>query len=146
MPSSGSRSKTPPTAREARAKQKARAERAYFRHTERTYGVTEETYRALFEAQQGRCAICRRQPRRRRLAVDHDHNTGRVRGLLCYTCNHWVLGWVEGDPVAAHNAAVYLALIATDYGPEYAPVLNALVEPSGPANRPVRLPPVKRAA
>jgi hypothetical protein len=116
--------------RVAASKKAARAERAYFRWTEKTYGVTEEEYRALLDAQEGRCAICRRRPVNRRLAVDHDHNTGKVRGLLCYTCNHFVLRYVEGDPVAAHNAAVYIALIATDYGPEYAPVLrDSLVEP-----------------
>jgi hypothetical protein len=114
----------------AASKKAARAERAYFRWTEKTYGVTEEQYRALLMAQDGRCAICGRLPRNRRLAVDHDHNTGEVRGLLCYTCNHFVLRYVEGDPIASHNAAVYIAGIAAAYGPEYAPVLrDPLVEP-----------------
>lgn len=54
----------------------------------RQYGITLEDYDALFEAQQGLCAICNRQDStRRRLAVDHDHETGRIRGLLCYSCN-----------------------------------------------------------
>lgn len=127
-------SKTPAQLRrEAKAKAEARAERAYFRYVEKTYGINEDQYRAMFAAQDGRCAICARRPRRRRLAVDHDHNTGQVRGLLCFTCNHYVLRYVEGDPVAAHNAAVYLAGIAADYGPEYAPVLHPLVETSGEA-------------
>lgn len=139
MPSSASRSKTPPTAREARAKQKARAERAYFRHVERTYGITAAEYQALLETQDGRCAICRRLPRRRRLAVDHDHNTGTVRGLLCFTCNFHVLRYVEGDPIAAHNASVYLAGIAADYGPEYDPMPRPHVETDRPALRPLRL-------
>lgn len=75
----------------------------------------------MLDTQDGRCAICMRIPRNRRLAVDHDHNTGRVRGLLCFTCNHYVLRYVEGDPIASHNAAVYLSRIATDYGPEFTP-------------------------
>ena len=55
------------------------------------YGITPERYCEMFEAQGGVCAICKRCERRRtsstRLAVDHDHETGRVRGLLCTTCN-----------------------------------------------------------
>ena len=108
-----------------------RAEKAYYRHVERTYGITQREYEALLSAQDGRCAICTRVPRSRRLAVDHDHNTGKVRGLLCYTCNHFTLRYVEGDPVAAHNAAIYIGLIAADYGAEYAPMFlrDPLVEP-----------------
>lgn len=75
----------------------------------------------MLEAQDGRCAMCRKLPRRRRLAVDHDHNTGRVRGLLCYSCNHEVLRYLEGDPISAACAAQYLADIAVSYGTEYDP-------------------------
>jgi hypothetical protein len=54
-----------------------------------------EQYTAMFEAQSGRCAICRNPERvidhhtkrPRRLAVDHCHKTGRIRGLLCHDCN-----------------------------------------------------------
>lgn len=114
--------------REARAKAKARAEHAYYRWTEKEYGVTEQAYKAMLEAQDGRCAICARVPRARRLAVDHDHNTGQVRGLLCYGCNHFLLRWIEADPIACHNAAIYIAGIAAAYGPEYDPMPNTLVE------------------
>lgn len=42
----------------------------------------------MLAAQQGRCAICGREPRSgKHLHVDHDHDTGRVRGLLCFSCN-----------------------------------------------------------
>jgi hypothetical protein len=57
--------------------------------------------------QGGRCAICMRIPRNRRLAVDHDHFTGLPRALLCYTCNK-ALGWWEFDPIMAYQAAQYL--------------------------------------
>jgi hypothetical protein len=49
----------------------------------RVYDFTQEDYQALLAWQGGRCYICRQVPRVRRLAVDHDHRTGEVRGLLC---------------------------------------------------------------
>lgn len=55
------------------------------------YGLTLEQYDALLEAQGGVCAVCledRRDRMGRRLHVDHDHETGRVRGLLCMRCNN----------------------------------------------------------
>ena len=59
---------------------------------EKTYGLTSEQYDALLERQGGRCAICRARPKSKRLAVDHDHQTEEVRGLLCSRCNHDLLG------------------------------------------------------
>lgn len=62
----------------------------YRRNLLKRYGLTPEGYEALFEAQDGRCAICRRPDaptKRGMLHVDHCHDTGRVRGLLCSTCN-----------------------------------------------------------
>lgn len=52
------------------------------------FGLTPEQYDGRLKAQKGRCAICGRiPPIGRRLAVDHDHKTGKVRGLLCGQCN-----------------------------------------------------------
>lgn len=59
---------------------------------ERTYGLTATEYDRLLAEQGGRCAICRARPKSKRLAVDHDHKTGAVRGLLCSRCNHDLLG------------------------------------------------------
>lgn len=49
-------------------------------------------YDALFISQGGVCAICSRPPRKRRLAMDHNHKSGRTRGLLCAYCNHYMVG------------------------------------------------------
>ena len=54
----------------------------------RKYGITIAYYEKLLKRQRGRCAICRQPERlKRRLAVDHNHRTNQVRGLLCFSCN-----------------------------------------------------------
>ena len=53
------------------------------------YGITLDQYEDMFEGQGGACFICEALPtERRKLAVDHCHTTGRVRALLCHTCNN----------------------------------------------------------
>ena len=68
-----------------RDRKKALRGAAHGRWILKTYGITSEQYEALYEAQGGVCYICRRAKGtgRRKLAVDHDHVTGWVRGLLC---------------------------------------------------------------
>ena len=52
------------------------------------YGITLEQYDEMFEAQGGICAICKESDiTGKRLSIDHDHETGKVRGLLCGKCN-----------------------------------------------------------
>ena len=52
------------------------------------YGITIDDYYRMFDEQGGVCAVCFRPPNAgRRMAVDHDHNTGAIRGLLCNSCN-----------------------------------------------------------
>ena len=65
------------------------------------YSITTLEYRDLFEKQNHRCAICRKKETCRSrsgdtapLAVDHDHDTGEIRGLLCRRCNA-ALGWFD---------------------------------------------------
>jgi hypothetical protein len=58
----------------------------------KVYGIDELAYKVLLELQGGKCAICRARPKSKRLAVDHDHKTGAVRGLLCSRCNHDLMG------------------------------------------------------
>ncbi len=60
----------------------------------RLYGITPEQYNELLERQSGGCAICAKSPdtEGQSLAVDHDHKSGEIRGLLCRYCNHRVVG------------------------------------------------------
>jgi hypothetical protein len=75
-----------------------------------TYGMTLETYELLLQFQGGLCAICRRPPKKQRLAVDHNHKTGAIRGLLCFVCNHRVLGRGLETAAIHEAAAAYLTL------------------------------------
>ncbi len=79
-----------------------------------TYDITLEEYEAILEYQGGVCAICRKKPGRRRLAVDHDHaieaaygSRKSVRGLLCHKCNEF-LGHIADDMWAANRMMGYL--------------------------------------
>lgn len=51
------------------------------------FGISLLEYRAMLELQGGVCAICGGVDKNKSLAVDHDHRTGKVRGLLCGRCN-----------------------------------------------------------
>lgn len=53
------------------------------------YGITIKQYNELYDKQNGKCAICSKQASElaKGLAVDHDHKTGKIRGLLCGYCN-----------------------------------------------------------
>lgn len=68
------------------------------------YGIKPAEYRAMYEAQGGRCAICRDDSP---LAVDHCHTTGEVRGLLCALCNR-ALGLMRDNPENLSAAISYL--------------------------------------
>ena len=50
------------------------------------YGMTSSQYNEIFEKQSGLCLICKKRSKQT-LAVDHNHNTGKIRGLLCVRCN-----------------------------------------------------------
>ena len=51
------------------------------------YGITLDDYNKMLKMQKGTCCICKKFPHNKSLAVDHDHKTGKVRGLLCCKCN-----------------------------------------------------------
>jgi len=71
------------------------------------YGITPEQYDEMFDAQKGVCAICEAPPNKKRLNIDHDHKTGKVRGLLCAPCNRWI-GRMGDDPERILQAVAYL--------------------------------------
>jgi hypothetical protein len=70
------------------------------------YGVDDAEYQRLLAKQNKLCAICAKTCTRQ-LAVDHDHVTGRVRGLLCNSCNRG-LGYFKDSQVLLGNARDYL--------------------------------------
>jgi hypothetical protein len=62
---------------------------------QRKFGISLDEYDAMLKSQSGVCAICAKPcATGKRLAVDHNHKTGAVRGLLCSSCNI-KLGWLE---------------------------------------------------
>ena len=73
------------------------------------YGISRSDYWALYVKQGGRCAICslRAVELPQRLNVDHDHDPGTVRGLLCRECNLG-LGHFRDRTIWLNKAAVYL--------------------------------------
>jgi hypothetical protein len=79
------------------------------------YRLSEKDYRKMLSRQKGVCAICGQPETRmnnkgtgiRRLCVDHDHETGRIRGLLCMRCNLFI-GAIDDRIDIAHKVLVYL--------------------------------------
>jgi hypothetical protein len=75
----------------------------------RNYGISDEQYQQMLKEQEGGCAICGGN---RRLAVDHCHNTGKVRGLLCMYCNTGI-GHLRDSFELLIKAASYLRKFST---------------------------------
>ena len=73
----------------------------------RKYGITVDEYERLFEEQGSKCAICGKESERISFAVDHDHKSGRVRGILCENCNRGI-GMFKDDTKLLRNAIIYL--------------------------------------
>jgi len=85
----------------------------------REFNLTEEQYETMLADQGNVCAICLRPPKtKRRLAVDHDHKTGLIRGGLCWLCNR-LLGLAADDPERLARAIQYL---------EHPPAVSAIGE------------------
>lgn len=88
------------------------------------YGLTDADYDGLVRSQSGMCPICQAAPSERSggkraknstgLYVDHDHVSGKVRGLLCHKCNV-ALGLLGDDPTRLERAAKYLRGMPTEY-------------------------------
>lgn len=88
---------------------------AYLRNYRLNYafGISADDYLQMAEDQDYRCAVCRqpetamRAGKVKRLAVDHDHDTDKVRGLLCTRCNT-AIGLLRDDPALVFGVARYL--------------------------------------
>lgn len=84
----------------------AKSPREY--HLKKTYGISLAQYNKLLKSQGGHCALCEKtSDGKRSLAVDHNHETREVRGLLCNFHNHRLIGRHK-DPELFRKAAEYL--------------------------------------
>lgn len=77
------------------------------------YGIDEKIYQEILCRQNYSCAICTRKPVRLPLHIDHDHLSGRVRGLLCHQCN-WYLGTIDADRTIIDKIIKYLFIGGID--------------------------------
>jgi hypothetical protein len=84
-------------------------------HLRRKFGISIEIYEEMLAAQGGVCGICGREPNPNiSLHVDHDHETGAIRGLTCFRCNQ-AMGAFAEDPVLLGAAATYLVSHDPDF-------------------------------
>lgn len=96
----------------AKQKQRVAADPEYYRalgfaqNLKQNYGLTVDRYNEIMTAQDGRCGICREEFTGRP-HVDHDHATGQVRGILCFTCNT-ALGKFKDSVELLRSAISYL--------------------------------------
>lgn len=74
----------------------------------RLYGISLEGFNKILKTQGGVCAICKGPPTKKGFMVDHDHKTGKVRGILCHHCNA-ALGALRDSQVIVASALDYLA-------------------------------------
>ena len=89
-----------------RARSPARKEKQREYQLRARYGMSVEAYEELVAAAKGVCAICGRKPKQK-LYVDHCHNGGHVRGLLCVKCN-MAIGHLDNSPILALRVYQYL--------------------------------------
>lgn len=90
----------------AKAYRAANPDRGRHAHLKNNYDIDDIEFHRLHQVQGGRCLICETVPDER-LAVDHDHNTGAVRGLICKSCNY-ALGQFGDNPTRLRRAVEYL--------------------------------------
>ncbi len=77
------------------------------RHLLQRYGITISQYEQMIKDQNNKCSICGKEPTKRQLSVDHDHKTGKIRGLLCNNCNH-AIGKFDDDVILMIKAINYI--------------------------------------
>jgi len=94
------------------ARTKGRSDLHRARHLRRVYGLTPEQYDTMFAQQQGLCALCGKPPiegdLQKSLVIDHDHETGAIRGLIHGRCNS-LLGYAQDTSSLLLAAAAYLS-------------------------------------
>lgn len=94
-------------AAEIRARDPKHLRQKRSRALRRRYGISLVDYERMLQEQRGLCRICCKVPTGRGLVVDHNHKTGKVRGLLCWRCNYG-LGWFHDEAQWFHAACEYL--------------------------------------
>jgi Recombination endonuclease VII len=83
-------------------------DRQYRANLKKRYNIGVDEYDTIFEKQHGRCAICFDPPKdNKHFAVDHNHTTGKVRGLLCRKCNS-AIGLLKESVSILQNAICYI--------------------------------------
>lgn len=84
------------------------SERLYGGHANflriRRYGIDTETFLGMISDQNGTCALCLKKPAKH---LDHDHASGKIRAILCFSCNRG-LGKFEDNPIVMRRAVAYL--------------------------------------
>ena len=92
-----------------KAWRRANPERAASHHRKRLYGISTEQFEAMYNNQAGLCGACTTQIPKygRSVAIDHNHKTGKVRGLLCHNCND-ALGKLKDSPALVKNLLDYI--------------------------------------
>lgn len=76
----------------------------------RRFGISSDVYLKMLSLQKNKCAICNKEescPKHKYLSIDHDHKTGKIRGLLCNKCNK-AIGLLDDNPKILHSAINYL--------------------------------------
>lgn len=85
-------------------------------HLKRKFGISETEYYEMLKNQDGKCAICEKEEvgdsRASYLSIDHNHESGEIRGLLCARCNRG-LGYFRDDSKTLYNAFKYLNKFGT---------------------------------
>lgn len=97
----------------ARERYRSDPEKQHDRMLQRAFGISSSEYKKMIDSQHGLCAMCCRPEtvvvhgKIKRLAVDHNHATGRIRALLCFRCN-LMIGYAKEDISILESAISYL--------------------------------------
>lgn len=98
-----------PDKRAVQQQREGKKDYCHNKHLKHQYGITHQDWQDMFEEQRGCCAICQRHQSefKKRLFVDHDHTTGKIRQLLCFGCNS-ILGYAFENTQTLEKAIAYL--------------------------------------